>query len=231
MRWRRYPILILVLLAISLTVSTFTAAAATVGVTGTIDSGDPTMPVVFISSPNCLGLGFVNIHYETYTVFVDTAGVYSFDLTSTGEFASIYLYEGSFDPANGTVNCVAADNSSPINVTYPLTVGTPYIVVVFDDTFEQTGGDYSLTISGPGNISFSRFSGCTYPLPANAVVYDIPLGAPAFFEADLSTQVNFNLPAGTWHIIEFRGDFAKVWIACQAQPIWVPANAVGEPVG
>ncbi len=72
---------------------------------------------------------------------------------------------------------------------------------------------------------------CPYPLPSDSVVYDVPAGAPAFYDADLNTKVNFDLPAGTWKISEFSGDFAKVWISCAAEPIWIPANAVGAPVG
>jgi len=32
----------------------------------------------------------------------------------------------------------------------------------------------------------------------------------------------------TWYISEFSGDFAKVWVACQASPVWVPSNAVAR---
>lgn len=69
---------------------------------------------------------------------------------------------------------------------------------------------------------------CPFPLPAGSIVYSIPQGAPTFYAADLATQNNFNLNAGTWYISEFSGDFAKVWIACQARPVWVPSNAVAQ---
>jgi len=69
---------------------------------------------------------------------------------------------------------------------------------------------------------------CPYPLPSGSVVYSIPAGAPAFFAADLSAGTGFNVKAGTWYISEFSGDFAKVWIACQARPVWVPSNAVSR---
>ena len=59
----------------------------------------------------------------------------------------------------------------------------------------------------------------------------MPLGAPTFFNPDLQSAANFNLPAGTWKISEFKDDFAKVWIACQATPVWIPRNAVGSAVG
>src|SRR5215216_1578739 len=52
---------------------------------------------------------------------------------------------------------------------------------------------------------------CTFPLPANAVVYHVPAGAAAYFNPDLQSGANFNLPAGTWKISEVKNDFAKVW--------------------
>ena len=69
---------------------------------------------------------------------------------------------------------------------------------------------------------------CPFPLPAGSVIYSIPQGAPAFFAADLSAGTGFNVKAGTWYISEFEGDFALVWIACQARPVWVPTNAVAR---
>jgi hypothetical protein len=72
---------------------------------------------------------------------------------------------------------------------------------------------------------------CKNQLPIDSVVYNVPAGAPAYFNPDLQSGANFNLPAGTWKISEFRNDFAKVWIACGATPIWIPRSAVGDAVG
>ncbi len=74
-------------------------------------------------------------------------------------------------------------------------------------------------------------TGCSNPLPADSVVYDVPFGAPAYFNADLQSAANFSLPAGTWKISEFSGDFAKVWIACEGDPVWIPRSAVGGAIG
>lgn len=72
---------------------------------------------------------------------------------------------------------------------------------------------------------------CTYPLPADSVVYSVPNGATAYFNPDLQSGTNFSIPAGSWKISEFSGDFAKVWIACEAEPIWIPTSAVGGAIG
>jgi hypothetical protein len=72
---------------------------------------------------------------------------------------------------------------------------------------------------------------CSNPLPSDSVVYSVPAGAPAYFAPDLQSGTNFSLPAGTWKISEFKDDFAKVWIACEANPIWIPSSAVGGVIG
>ena len=210
--------------------SVFAGSAA---VNGTLDGGDPTLLVALIVTPNCTGgYGVTNVHYEAHPFTVDASGSYNFTVTSAAAFASLYVYQGSFDPANAA-NCYAASNSgTPTTLNgVALTAGTQYFAVVFDDQFAQAGGDYTLNIDGPGNINFAGTGGCSNPLPPNSVVYDVPAGAPAFFAPDLQSQTNFNLPAGTWKIVEFSGDFAKVWIACEAAFIWIPANAVGAAIG
>lgn len=161
-------------------------------------------------------------------------GVYTFTLMSDGGFASIYIFEESI----ALVNCVMGANVDPVSEVATLTAGVQYLAVPFDDTFIQLGGNYTLEISGPGEIT-EPYSGpvldelgnlvypCDYPMPTTAVLYDVPQGAPAFFDADLSTQVNFNLPAGQWKVMEFSGDFARVWITCGGSPVWIPTNALG----
>jgi hypothetical protein len=83
----------------------------------------------------------------------------------------------------------------------------------------------------PGTPPVALVVSCTNPLPSDSVVYDVPFGAPAYFNPDLQSSTNFSLPAGTWKISEFKDDFAKVWIACEANPIWIPSGAVGGAVG
>lgn len=201
--------------------------AGSASISGTIDTTDPKLPVVFISTPNCTGQGASLVLYETIPFTVDADGIYSIDVLSDAGFASVYLYENSHDPANGTVNCIAADNSgNPVNVSESLTAGTQYFLVLIDDTFAQVGGAYTASFSGPGNIALGASAACTNPLPAGSVVYELPAGAPAFYAPNLESQTNFAVSPGTWWITQFSGDFAQVWIACQANLVWVPTNAV-----
>lgn len=201
--------------------------AGSLGFTGTLTPGGPTEPVVaLITTPNCNGstISFTML-YASYQFTVDATGSYT--VTEPGVDSAVYIYNGPFNPSNPVANCYAASNSNPINLSVSLTAGTIYTIVVVEDTFDQDGMAYSLNISGPGNVS-QVSPDCPYPLPTNSVVYSIPAGAPAFFAPSLDSQTGFNIPAGTWYISEFTGDFAKVWVACQAHPVYVPANAVSH---
>lgn len=165
-------------------------------------------------------------HYYTTTTFTPgTSAVYLF--IDYREFASsldIYLgiYDGPFDPANPLANCIANfDDDGAIF----LTAGVTYTLVMTNYTSGATGtGAYLLF--GPGGGAVAQ--NCPYPLPSGSIVYSVPAGAPTFWAADLATQTDLILPTGTWWISEFDGDFAKVWIACQAQPVWIPTNAIAR---
>lgn len=223
----RHILPIVVLLCAAL-IGVSAVLAGSASVSGTLDGSDPTMPVVLISSPNCTRQGTTPVAYDAYAFHVDTAGVYTLSLAVGSGNLSLYLMTEDFNPANGFPTCLAADNSAPISFSFALEANTTYIAVPFDDSFAQGGGTYTLTIDGPGNVFFGPPAGCTYPLPAGSPIYSIPAGAPAFFAPDLNAQTNFNIPPGTWYVTEFSGDFAKLWIACEAQPVWVPANAIAR---
>jgi hypothetical protein len=123
-------------------------------VEGTIDPSDPAMPVVTIVPPNCVSQGSFPVHYEVVPFFVSTPGNYTLSLSSTGAFASFYVYETAFDPTNGLANCIAADNSgAPRQVTVSLATDTAYFVVPFNDNFDQSLTlSYSLSFSGPAPV-------------------------------------------------------------------------------
>lgn len=221
----RVLLVMLLIVVIAAAVSVVYAGSATFS--GTLSPGGATESVVAqITTPNCTG-GIVafSVLYAAHPFTVDADGVYTF--SEPGTESALYVYSGSFNPNSPVTNCVAASNSNPINLVVNLTAGTQYYVVVIEDTFEQDGMSYSINISGPGNIIGSS-GACPYPLPAGSTVYSIPAGAPAFFAPDLGSQTTFAIPAGTWYISQFSGDFAKVWIACEASPVWVPANAVAR---
>lgn len=204
------------------------AFAATNTFTGTLSASDPSFNR---NTGNCGGLSGVgtNVHYQVFSVNVSDSGDYAYydvgifdaDPATLDTFVSFYP-SGGFNAADATSGCV--DSADDIG-TISLAQGN-YTMVV--STFDNGAvGDFEFTLTGPGTISIGN-GACSNPLPAGSVVYSVPAGAPTFYAADLSTQTTFALPAGTWWISQFSGDFAQVWIACQANSVWIPANAVAR---
>ncbi len=129
-----------------------------------------------------------------------------------------------FDTADGDACDNLVSNENSLECGALLLSGA---VTCLDEDYYQPAGLPAGTLY-PVCAAATTTASCPYPLPVSARVYSVPAGAPTFFAARLDTQTNFNLPAGTWYISEFSGDFAKVWIACQARPVWIPANAVAR---
>ncbi|HSJ85161.1 MAG TPA: hypothetical protein VLA91_15275 [Acidimicrobiia bacterium] len=132
-----------------------TSLAVTTTHTGTLSDDDPSMTVVTIVPPECIAPGGVDVHYDVIEFLHPLPGTHSFQLTSNPSgFIAAYLYEGSFDPSNPLENCVAADNSAePLEITFDFVRGTPYFLVVIDDTFAQAGGDWEVVVESPDPIA------------------------------------------------------------------------------
>jgi hypothetical protein len=71
-------------------------------------------------------------------------------------------------------------------------------------------------------------AGCRTPVPAGYRVTSVPAGALAYYAADAGTYTGFNLPAGrTWYVAPTaENGFVKVWIACDANMVYVPEGNV-----
>lgn len=126
-------------------------------VTGSIDANDPTMPVVFILSPDCIGQGVTPVTIEVLPFTVSVGGAYTFTQISENSFASLYLMDGTFGTPPPFDHCLAGDNGhDPIGFTEFLAAGALYYAVPFDDTPTQLGGTYGLIIEGPGVVNLFR---------------------------------------------------------------------------
>jgi len=229
---RRLSLVFLFTLVLSSGLVAAPASAGSASFSGTLNAADPTMPVVFISSPICTAQGVSPVAYESIQFSVDAAGVYTLDLTLTGNL-SMYLFAGSFNPAAAFPTCVAADNSDPIQISYGLATGTTYFAVVFDDTAApQAGGTYSLTISGPGNILAAGAAGGPgpdmVPLPPTAVVGAFVATTPVYFapRADAVTTVVMEAGKTVWVFgLDASGQYYKAVIS--GKYFWVPKATMG----
>lgn len=167
---RRFLVGMVAVLAV-LTATTAPASADVVVFSGIIPAGDTqTMSVVSISSPNCVSQGVTAVAYREHLVAPGESGMFTFTVTPDEEnpansLMSLYIMTDGWDPAAALPFCIAGDNSEPVSLTVPLNAFTRYYAVVFDDTFSQVGGGYTLTVEGPG---------LTPPLTRP----DLPIGTP-----------------------------------------------------
>ncbi len=235
--------LLAVFLLLMLVVSAASADNSS-NISGTIDGSDPTMPVVFISPPHCNGQGAVQLRYEAVPLHVDVSGQYVFTLGSTNNNAVFYLYIDSFDPLDGVLHCLAADNTYPFEIDQYLTTVHSYVLVMVDDHGTLPEVNYNVLAEGPGNVILDQGEQeddgaylddpnfvppvvtCPHQLPLDAVVRSVPFGAPAYYAPSLDARTNFELPPGTWYVIASAGDFSEVWITCSADLIWIPTSAI-----
>jgi hypothetical protein len=212
------------------------ANAGAANFAGIIDAADPAMAVVFISTPNCTGQGATLVHYESMPFSVDAAGSYTFTMSFTGTDVSFYVFAGSFNPAAAFPTCIAGDNSgNPKQVSVALAPGTLYYAVPFDDTFAQTGGTYSMAISGPGNITLGGLPAPAgapgpdmVPLPATAVVGAFVATTPIYFapRADAVTTVIMEAGKTVWVFgLDASGQYYKAVIS--GKYFWVPKATMG----
>ena len=102
------------------------------------------------------GIG-TDVRYDTYTFTVSVAGDYLFN--TTGAFDTfVFLYQGSFNPADATTNGVFANDDLFLGNSFaisgfevPLAPGTTYIYVTTGFDVPDAGA-YSTTIAGPAPL-------------------------------------------------------------------------------
>lgn len=98
-----------------------------------------------------------DVHYDTYTFTASVSGDYIFNTTAAYD-SFVFLYEGSFNPADATTNGVMGNDDTIFGNTFyasgfevTLTAGTTYIYVTTGYDLPDAGA-YSTTIAGPAAL-------------------------------------------------------------------------------
>lgn len=164
------------------------------------------------------------------TAQVTDAGFYAINMWDDGNFragAGADVGEGGTLTVTFTIGGVILQGASGIGVYLQEAVG-PTATQFFDANGSAQLWDDAVGLDCEGRgFVFSataslNLNGCSNPLPPGSAVYSVPDGALAFYAPDPNTYTGFNLPAGTWYISEFGEAYAKVWIACEADSIYIP---------
>jgi hypothetical protein len=98
------------------------------------------------------------VRYTAFELFTPTAGLYTFTAIATGGWdAFLLLYQGTFNPAAATTNCIRADddiawptNANPL-FTASLAGDTRYVAVVTGYSNSAMGA-FRLDVTGPGPV-------------------------------------------------------------------------------
>jgi len=166
------------------------------------------------------------------TAQVADGGFYAINMWDDGNFragAGADVGAGGTLTVNFTIGGPILQGAAGIGVYLENIVG-PTATETFDaDGSAQLWDDTVGLDCQSRGFTFSAsiaLNGCTNPLPPGSVVYNVPAGALAFYAPDPNTYTGFNLPPGTWYISEFGESYAKVWIACEANPIYIPVENV-----
>ncbi len=140
-------------------------------ITGTLDADDPTFhrpdngwdpgEECNLEDDNAAD----NVPYNVKAFYVSEDGVYTFMAAGTGDLWGA-IYEGSFDPNDGCANLIyqnddAAGGLDPeLMLQLDMSVGLYYLVTSQYSNTSVTG-DYTWTISGPGDV-LERNEECTF---------------------------------------------------------------------
>ncbi len=171
--------------------------------------------------------------YVDITAQVIDAQFYAINMWDDGNFRAgggRYVEAGGSLTVRFYIGGLILQGAAGIGVYLEDAVGLAATTTYDSDGSAQLWSDTVATDCLNAGFTFSATAlggaACTYPLPAGSVVYPVPAGALAFYAADASTYTGFNLTPGTWYISQFSGDFAKVWVACEASPVWIPVENV-----
>jgi hypothetical protein len=171
--------------------------------------------------------------YVDITAQVVDEGFYVINMWDDGNFragAGAHVAAGGTLTVRFTLSGPILQGASGIGIYLEDAVGTAATTTYDADGSAQLWSDQVGTDCQNAGYTFGAVAlgagNCTNPLPTGSVVYNVPAGALAFFAPDLNSYANFNLPPGTWYISEFGESFAKVWIACEANAIYIPVENV-----
>ncbi len=94
-----------------------------------------------------------------------------------------------------------------------------------DATVAVTPTNINLTAGGG---SGGALSNCLVPLPSTAVQGRLLESTVALYGPNPDETTNIILAAGgSWWVIGAQNGFYELWIACAANPLWVPASTLG----
>jgi hypothetical protein len=154
----------------------------------------------------------------TITFTVADAATYQLEVWDDGS----RIWVNTYTPSSGETVTVDLELSGP-----PVASDVGVYVIDPETSYQYDSRD-PVIVPDCAATPLTKASVCSNPQPLDYIVRPVPNGAPAFFAAEADKTTDFSLPAGTWYTSpEPANGFYQVWIACEASPIFIPAEAVG----
>ncbi|MBK9748371.1 MAG: hypothetical protein IPO91_16575 [Chloroflexi bacterium] len=138
-----------------------------------------------------------------------------------------------YDAPDGSGSMVYGPLLATFAISYPITFEFRMLtwiggeVVYQSSYFAVCAADGAGTPSVANQVVLRSMPICLVPLPTTAVQGRLAQTTPTYAVASLDTPTTIMLPAGTaWYVIAGESGFYRLWIACGATPLWVPASVV-----
>ena len=137
---------------------------------------------------------------------------------------------------NGAVLASYATGTVPAwelaTVVFPITqyfTGESILIALYNSEFDFNYTDSTVSVPNalvrPCLVSEGY---CAYPLPVDAVQGRLEGATQAYYAPSTDAKTDIVLPVGSsWWIAGSENGFYKLFVACQADYLWVPASALG----
>lgn len=184
-------------------------------------------------------------------VLLSNQNVEFFNLPADAEFTVSYIKNGvdttdgpyTVEQTSGTRNYapfLTTFPSYPLTFEFRLDTLINGVVVYQSSLIVTCTGNSNIAVSpvniipgadpgvpgGPGTAAGAP--ACLVTLPSTAVQGRMLETTTALFAPEVGATTTTILPVGTsWWVIGADSGFYRLWIACQANAVWVPASAVG----
>ena len=210
------------------------------------------LPLAAVNAQSEQYMRFQNNGTTTFTcetnqfgvVFNSPNGVFEFNnLPADAEYTVSFYINGALSSSGGPHPVPATSGILfPVHTvvswaSYPLNVEVRLITLINGSPIYQssmiTSCNADVLTPQPVtiinlNLTLPLPAACLIPLPADAVQGRLLSNVSALFSPNPTDTTNVVLPAGSaWFVIDAKDGYYKLWIACQADALWVPADAIG----
>ena len=169
----------------------------------------------------------------TFDSFVQTGCTIAitFTVEDAGTYYIIIYDDGNTIFTQGVAATAGSTNTVNFNITAP--PGPIFPGFGIDINSQSDGFGTSFDYRDPVDVIYpcaaaSSAEACISFITSGSVQGRLESTTQTYYDPSLDASTNFSLPVGTsWWIVDAEDGFYKLFIACQADYVWAPAEAFG----